>query len=149
MAKLRFTSNSYEETEKIGCKLGKSLKKALVCLYGELGCGKTTLIRGIAKGLGIKSRVQSPTFTYQRIHTGKYPLYHFDFYRTKPNIILLNDLEDAIQKNDGVIAIEWPQHIVSFLPENRINIDLIYIDDNKREILIKNYDRFGSRKSNE
>ena len=142
-------SKSDAETREIGFKMGKKLSKssskkgfsALLCLYGELGTGKTTFIRGLAKGLGIASRITSPTFTYQRVHGGKPKLYHFDCYRLSgPDELLMHDLHEALENKDGVIAIEWSEKIKHHLPEKHIDIYFEYVDENVREIKISNYD---------
>lgn len=133
-------SKSSKETEKAGENLGKKLKErqnngSLLCLYGDLGAGKTTFVRGLAKALGIKSRIQSPTFTISREHRGAKKLYHFDCYRiTKQDPLLASELAETISKNDGVIAIEWAQNIENFLPKSRTNIHFEYIDVNIRKI---------------
>lgn len=139
-------SKSDAETREIGFKLGKKLAKnfsqkgetAILCLFGELGTGKTTFIRGLAKGLGIESRITSPTFTYQRVHFGKPKLYHFDYYRlSKPDELLLHDVHEALENRDGVIAIEWSEKIKRHLPEKHTDIYFEYVDENMRIIKIK------------
>lgn len=136
-------SKSDAETRKIGFKLGEKLAKnffgksetAILCLYGELGTGKTTFVRGLASGLGIASRITSPTFTYQRVHSGKIKLYHFDCYRlSAPDELLMHDLNEAISNKDGVIAIEWSEKIQRHLPEKHTNIYFEYVDENTRKI---------------
>lgn len=140
-------SESDGETRKIGLELGKKLAKnfskkgeiAVLCLYGELGTGKTTFIRGLAKGLGITSRITSPTFTYQRVHGGNPKLYHFDCYRLSgPDELLLHDLREALENKDGVIAIEWSEKIKHHLPEKHTDIYFEYVDENIRKIKIRN-----------
>lgn len=134
-------TRSYKETMEAGKKLGESLKSGLICLFGDLGAGKTTFIRGLSKGLGISSRIQSPTFTYQRVHTGKTKLYHFDFYRLeKPDQMLINEMNDAIGKQDGVIAVEWAEKILDFLPEKRTDVHFKHLGGDCREILIKSHE---------
>ncbi|MBI4994928.1 tRNA (adenosine(37)-N6)-threonylcarbamoyltransferase complex ATPase subunit type 1 TsaE [Candidatus Peregrinibacteria bacterium] len=138
-------SKSDAETQAFGFKLGKKLKKArkkmpfVLCLFGHLGTGKTTFIRGLAKGLGLTSRITSPTFTYQRVHEGKPKLYHFDCYRlSKPDELLMHDLYEALENRDGVIAIEWSDKIKHRLPEKHTDIYFEYVDENTREIKISN-----------
>ena len=138
-------SGSDAETRELGFKMGKKLAKnfskqgeiAIICLYGELGAGKTTFIRGLAGGLGITSRITSPTFTYQRVHGGRPKLYHFDCYRLSgPDELLLHDLHEAISNCDGVIAIEWSEKIKRHLPEKHTDIYFEYVDENVRKIMI-------------
>jgi len=141
-------TQSDKETMEAGKKFGKGLKHELICLLGYLGAGKTTFIRGLANGLGISSKIQSPTFTYQRVHAGKTKLYHFDFYRLdKPDQMLINELFDAIGKQDGVIAVEWAEKIWDFLPQERTDIHFKHLEGDSREILIENHDRKRYRKA--
>ena len=133
---MNHVSKSEKETQKIAESMGKELKHGVICLYGDLGTGKTTFVRGLAKGLGILSKIQSPTFTYLRVHTGKTKLYHFDFYRiTKPDMMLISELNEAAQREDGIIAVEWPEKIADFLPKNHIKIEFEYIDADTRKIV--------------
>lgn len=139
-------TKSTEETLALGEKLGKELKNGLICLFGNLGSGKTTFVRGLAKGLGITNRIQSPTFTYQRVHTGTKKLYHFDCYRiSKPDELLFQDLVEALGRGDGVVVVEWAENISSDFFDAvskgaglkaRKDIYFKYIDENIREIRI-------------
>lgn len=133
---------SQEETIKFAEKVGNSMKRGsgLICLYGDLGAGKTTFVKGLAKGLGVLTRIQSPTFTYQRIHRGKKKLYHFDCYRVeKIDTLLLQELAEALSKNDGVVAIEWADKIADYLPKKRIEVYLDVIEDFGRKIRISEF----------
>lgn len=129
-------TRSDRETQNLGEKLGSKLKSGFLCLYGELGAGKTTFVRGLAKGLGIRGRVQSPTFTYQRIYRrGGQKLYHFDFYRiSKPDPLLIQELHETIERGDGIIAIEWAERITKFLPKERTDIFFTHVDEKTRNI---------------
>lgn len=103
--------NIYKEEEMEG--LGESLARVLesqdlVYLMGELGAGKTTLVRGIARGLGYAGRVTSPTFTLLNIYPGVIPIYHFDFYRLEGQELMDLGLEDYLEQ-EGIALIEWPQ----------------------------------------
>lgn len=126
------------ETILLGERIGKSLKAGdIVALTGELGAGKTTLIQGIAKGLGIRDWVTSPTFTIINEFKGAVNLYHVDLYR-------IDRMEDAIDveieeyfTKGGVTVIEWAEKIKPLLPDNTIEINMEIISDNKREIKIK------------
>lgn len=139
---MRVISSSDKETRDFGAKLGKKLGNGLICLYGDLGAGKTTFVQGLAKGLGIKSKVASPTFTYQRIHKGRVKLYHFDCYRLeKPDTLILEEISEAIKRNDGIVAVEWAEKIADFLPAKRMEISLEYKNEKTRRIITKNYDR--------
>lgn len=139
---MKLESKSPDETLRIGEKYGRKVKKGLICLYGPLGAGKTTFIRGLARGLGVKSKIQSPTFTYERIHSGRLKLYHFDCYRiSKPDILLINDLHEAIERDDGIIVIEWAERIADALPEKRTEIHIEYgKNGTSRKITCNNLD---------
>lgn len=126
-------------TNETGRKLARKLKKgALLCLYGDLGAGKTTFIRGLAAGLGITSKIQSPTFTYQRVHHGKTDLYHFDCYRiADPDTLIANEINEALLQKKCVVAIEWAERIEEILPARRINVRLTHDGELRRIINIQ------------
>lgn len=127
-------SKSYLETIELGEKLGKMLEKdSVIVLNGDLASGKTTLTKGIGKGLGIKDTINSPTFTILKIYNGRLPLYHIDAYRLDNSNYDLgfNELDD------GVIVVEWPEYYKDYLPKEYIEIDFKYIDEDSRDITIK------------
>lgn len=131
-------TNNHKETVLLGEQIGKSLKPDdVIALSGELGAGKTTLIQGMAKGLGIRNWVTSPTFTIINEFHGKYDLFHVDLYR-------LNSVEEAedmaIEEyfvKGGITVIEWAEKIRSILPPGAIKIHMKIISENKRNITIK------------
>jgi tRNA threonylcarbamoyladenosine biosynthesis protein TsaE len=139
-------TKNYKETILLGERIGKTLKPDdIVALSGCLGAGKTTLIQGIAKGLGIKNWVTSPTFTLINEFEGKLNLYHIDLYR----IDNIDDAEDlAIEEyftKGGVTVIEWAEKIRSILPEKTIKIGIKVVSDNERSIDIKGLETRGVR----
>lgn len=124
-------TKSERETQKIGRQLANSLKAGdVVCLYGDLGAGKTVFVKGIAKGLGIKKRILSPTFVLMRAYPG---LYHIDLYR-------IDDFRylglDEIFENEGIKVIEWAEKLGSALPEKRIDVKIKKVDEQTRKITI-------------
>ena len=130
---------SAEETQKIGKKLAHSLKaRDVVCLYGELGSGKTVLARGIAQGLGITKRILSPTFVLLR----RYPitqggkkifLEHLDLYRIEDTSMLgLDEIFDS----PGIVLVEWAEKLKEFLPKKRIDVKIKKLNQNERQIEI-------------
>jgi len=135
-----FKSLSDRQTTEIGRKLGVHLKKnragKVICLYGDLGAGKTTFVRGLATGLGITGRIQSPTFTYQRIYRGaEKTLYHFDYYRSeRPDSLLVSEFIEAGSDPKGIIAIEWANHLGEFLPKQRTDIHFIFLKGDRRRL---------------
>ena len=120
---MEFESNSYEETQKFAEEFSKTLKAGdVLCMYGDLGVGKTAFVQGLAKGLGIDEPITSPTFTIVNEYSGRLPLYHFDVYR-------IGDVEemDEIGYEDcfygeGVCLIEWAELIEELLPLKRTAI---------------------------
>lgn len=126
-----------EQTEKIGERLADSLKpNDVILLDGDLGAGKTTFTKGLAKGLGIKRYVKSPTFTIiHEYREGRMPLFHMDVYRLEDGGG--DDLGwDEYLYGDGVSVIEWSQFIQDYLPEDYLRITLKRNDesDNQRTL---------------
>lgn len=115
-------TNEIEETVELGEKIGSLLfPGAVVTLNGDLGAGKTTLTKGIAKALGVTRVVSSPTFTIMKVYEGKLPLYHMDVYRLE-GIGYDYDLEEYIY-GDGVSVIEWSENIKDSL-DKFLRIDI-------------------------
>lgn len=123
-----------EETLRIGKEFGAQLKPdAIVCLFGELGAGKTTFIRGIAEGIGLDpSQVSSPTFVYLNIYEGKIPLYHFDLYRLNDVDAFLSMGFDEILFSPGIKCIEWSERIASILPKEAIKVTLTHKEEGRQ-----------------
>ncbi len=131
-------TNSEEETGLFAFELGKKSKPGdIFALRGDLGCGKTILAKGIAKGLGIEDNITSPTFTLMEVYSAEVPLYHFDLYRIESEDELDNLFFEEYWEGDGVSVIEWAERAGERLPESRINIDIEYIDDSRRRIRIE------------
>ena len=105
-------------------------------LIGDVGAGKTTFVRGLAQGLGIKEPITSPSFTISKsyaIPSGG-TLTHYDFYRLSDPGLMLEDLQESIN-NDKIVIVEWADSVANILPENRIIIRINYNDDGSREII--------------
>lgn len=141
--KKTFNIKSREETIQLGEKLGRlAFPNMLITMNGDLGAGKTTMTKGIAKGMEIDAIINSPTFTIMKIHEGKYTLYHLDVYRITNSS---DDFElEEYFENDGVCVIEWAEQIMDLIPENRLDIIIKDLGDEERQIEIvsngKSYD---------
>lgn len=132
---LRFKTNNARETEQLGMAIGKALKGGeVIAMTGDLGAGKTTLTKALAKSLGIDEHVTSPTFTIVNEYEGRLKLFHFDVYRIA-DIEEMYDLgfEEYIY-GDGVSIIEWSNLIKEILPEDTINIEILASGDDTRTI---------------
>lgn len=142
---MEIISKSANATKNIGRLIAKNLKTSdIVCLFGELGSGKTVLAKGIAKGLNIdEAKVISPTFVLIREHNkGRLPLYHFDLYRLKnPCEISALGYEEYLY-GDGVSVIEWADRLRSLLPKDFLKIELLFKPHSQRIIKIS---AFGKR----
>lgn len=123
-------------------QLGERLASTLpngttIALTGDLGAGKTTLVRGIAQGLMIEDIVQSPTFNIMKIYfKGKKPLIHIDAYRLE-NISTDIGLEEYIGYETGLTVIEWPQYIKNLIPENALEIEILNQGNDTRSFSFK------------
>ena len=127
--------NNVDEIIALGTKIGKSaFKNMVITMNGDLGAGKTTMTKGIAKGLGIEKIVNSPTFTIMKIYEGRLTLYHLDVYRVN-NVENDFELEEYFEL-DGLCVIEWANQIKEILPSSYMNIDIIDLGDNKRRLEI-------------
>jgi len=136
MKKQKFISKSPEETIGFGEYLAKSFKEGdIICFFGDLGSGKTTLIKGIAKGLKIgHAKVNSPTFVLMNVYHGRLPLFHFDFYRLD-NIEEISSIGyDEFLYADGVSVIEWADRLGTLLPDEYLRIELKHKRDDERVI---------------
>lgn len=136
---MEFVTKSTEESIALGQKIGEVLKPGdVVGFYGELGSGKTTMIKGVAMGLGVKEQdiVKSPSFIMINEYKGRYPIYHIDLYRVR-NIeeILSIGFDDYLYGN-GVCLIEWAEKAEKELPENIIKIEFEAVSLTDRKIRI-------------
>ncbi len=157
-------SSSVKETHSIAKKLLGNLPTNLLCLYGELGAGKTTFVQGLAKALGIKKRVLSPSFVLVREYSaarsqqpatsGQKPaarsqqdwkqatgnwqlLYHIDCYRLSSKDDLKSiDLKEFWSNPKNLVVIEWAERIKNILPKKRVDVRFEYMGGKKRRIMV-------------
>ncbi|RJQ36080.1 tRNA (adenosine(37)-N6)-threonylcarbamoyltransferase complex ATPase subunit type 1 TsaE [Candidatus Microgenomates bacterium] len=152
-----FITKSFDETQKLGESFIKnpikSEKALVICLYGDLGSGKTTFTQGIARGLGISRRIISPTFNIVRLYKidlksqisklktksqNSKIFYHIDLYRMENfHEIDALGIKEIINNPNNIVVIEWAQKLGNLLPKERIDIDFEYLGEEERRITIK------------
>ncbi len=136
-------SKSINETEKFVkdwfYSINKNIEEAtLICLYGNLGSGKTTFTQSLAKELGVKEFVTSPTFVIEKIYETQNKdfkrLIHIDAYRLNGGKELqILGFEELINNTNNLIVIEWPENVIDILPENHIKIHCEFVNENSRK----------------
>lgn len=140
--RLVINSDSSVYTENLGQKIGNNLKGGeVIQLASDLGGGKTTLVRGLARGAKSKDVVASPTFTISKTYKSPhYNIYHFDFYRLNEPGLMKYELEELIQDEKDVVVVEWADNVKDVLPANTLNISIEYsgIDTRIIEIIYNN-----------
>lgn len=131
-----FQTSSVEQTEELAARLGALLAPGTVlALWGGLGAGKTAFVRGLARGMGVRGRVSSPTFTLMRQHEGPVKLVHFDLYRLSPDG--LDELAlDEWFGGPWVCAVEWPQNAGELLPAERLDVTLETLEETARQVTL-------------
>ncbi|HVF69546.1 MAG TPA: tRNA (adenosine(37)-N6)-threonylcarbamoyltransferase complex ATPase subunit type 1 TsaE [Xanthomonadales bacterium] len=141
-----FITKNFSQTQTLGKKFAGNLKSgAILALYGDLGSGKTTFVQGLAKGLGIKHKIISPTFIIVRKYEIPKSLilnlksfYHIDLYRLENETDMKGlGLEEILADKSNIVAIEWPEKIEKFLPKNKIHLNFNYLENNERKIEIE------------
>ncbi len=132
---MRLHSKSDPDTREIGRRLGEKLKPGdVVCLFGDLGAGKTTMVKGIASAQGIEDRdVTSASFTIIAEYKTPVPFYHIDLYRVTADEVADLGLYEYLGA-DGICVIEWAERAESEIPENSIKVRLLYTEDDCRDI---------------
>ena len=126
------------ETEAFGRELAKLISPpAVLCLYGELGAGKTALVRGLAEGMGLNCTVSSPTFTIVNEYLGEKELIHFDMYRLNGADELFDiGWEDYLRRN-AVLAVEWSENVEDAFDGSEIRIHFEKLSDTERRITVE------------
>jgi tRNA threonylcarbamoyladenosine biosynthesis protein TsaE len=128
-----------DETELLGEAIGRALRGGEVIeLRSDLGGGKTTLTKGIARGFGSLDKVASPSFTISREYeAGDKRIVHFDLYRLDDAGIMKDEIAELVNDPAVVVIVEWADVVSDVLPENRISITIEYIDDTSRRITLR------------
>ena len=135
---MEFITNSPQETEALGQKLGQNLPAGTVIAYrGDLGAGKTAFTRGLAQGLGITDPVTSPTYTIVNEHLGgRVPLFHFDMYRLHSADDLFDIGWDDYLERQGICAVEWSENVEEAL-ENPLIVTICKTGEESRKITLE------------
>jgi tRNA threonylcarbamoyladenosine biosynthesis protein TsaE len=139
----RHTLNSPKETAKIAAALAKRMRGGeVVALYGDLGAGKTTFAQAFAKALGVKERVQSPTFILMHEHRLKKkngPAYflHADAYRADAAQFRAVGFEEYLGRPDAVVLVEWAERVEALLPKKRVEVRLKHLGGDRRRLTLK------------
>ena len=135
--KEKIITNSFEDTLKFGSTFSKKLKPGnIVLLYGQLGSGKTSFVKGVAEGFGFKGEATSPTFSLINEYDARTKIIHIDCYREKNisrwiNIGIIDYFE-----SDSIVLIEWPEILEDIIPDDVFKIQFNHINGDKREINI-------------
>jgi tRNA threonylcarbamoyladenosine biosynthesis protein TsaE len=129
-------STSSSVTEQLAEKLGQRLRGGEVIeLTSDLGGGKTTFVRGLARGAGSPDRVASPTFTISKIYqTNKFAIHHFDFYRLADAGLMEHELQDILNDPGIVTLVEWGKVVRHVLPADRLTIKFFRTGDESRQL---------------
>ena len=131
---LKLLSSAAHHTEALGFEIGRRLTAGTtIALYGDLGAGKTVLVKGLARGLGITETITSPTFIIVAPYRGRRELVHADAYRLEganANQLLQVGLLESFG-SDVVCAVEWAEHVERYLPAERLEVRLVYHDEGR------------------
>lgn len=141
-ARLEIETRSPEETRALGERLAAALRPGDVLLLdGPFGAGKTVLVQGLARGLGSRDEVLSPSFVIATRYRGRLPLYHVDLYRVeRPEEALLSEIEELFEAG-GVTVVEWPLHLPAELRAGATLVRLTPTGDQTRRIEIESPER--------
>ncbi len=131
-----FLSRAPEQTRRVGFRLGSMLKPGdVLALHGDLGAGKTTFVQGIAQGWGATDEVSSPTFVLVNVY--RRPdgalLHHMDAYRIQ-SALEAEDLDLDEMMRSGALLVEWAERIQSALPQEHLEVQLAYVNDEQRSL---------------
>lgn len=123
-----------------GAQFGAKLKGGEVIeLIGDVGAGKTTFTKGLAKGLAINEVVQSPSYTISRVYDGRLELVHYDFYRLDNAGVMAIELAENLGDEDKVVVIEWAETVADILPADKIQVRISSPNETERLLEIDNW----------
>lgn len=131
--------NSTDEMIAFGEEIGGQISGGIVLeLIGDVGAGKTTFTKGLAKGLGISETVQSPTFTISRVYEGgKLTLSHYDFYRLNDYGIMEMELAENLSNPKNVTVVEWAGDLAEILPKKHLKLVFESLNENQRKVKVR------------
>ena len=134
-----YITHSATETRTLGARLAAQLCPGdTLLLVGDLGAGKSEFTRGLARGLGIRGVVPSPSFTILQVYTdGRLPLYHFDWYRLQDAEELYELSMDEYLYDRGVAVVEWPDRVPEAIPETHLRITFESLGEQDRRLTLK------------
>jgi tRNA threonylcarbamoyladenosine biosynthesis protein TsaE len=139
-------SKSTDDTDAIAKAIVENLScGVLLCMYGDIGAGKTTLTKSIGKYLGVKEQITSPSFVIlNEYHSGKYSLYHFDLYRLENEGLatILDELQEYSQDEKALTIVEWAEFSKDELLDDRLSLQINYLDETQRCFA---FEAFGSK----
>ncbi len=133
-----FKTTSHQQTEALAAKIGANLKGGeTIELVSDVGGGKTTFVRGLAKGSGSKDHTSSPSFTISNQYkTPNFVIHHFDFYRLHNAGIVEHELKEKVQDTSDVVAVEWSDIVEHVLSAQRLSVRIIATTETERELTI-------------
>ena len=139
-----FTSDGADATEKLAEQIGARLNGGEVIeLKSDLGGGKTTFVRGLARGAGSEDPVASPTFTVSKLYEcPNFQIYHFDFYRLRDAGLMEHEVQDLLFDDSVVLVLEWSGAVENILPVERMVIDIQHQAENQRKIVVNCPEKF-------
>lgn len=133
-----FSSLGALQTEEFACLIGKQLQGGeTIELIGDVGAGKTTFVRGLARGIGSKDIVSSPTFTIKNVYKGRLDLCHYDLYRLHNDELIKREIAEMVDSSErSVTVIEWAQDAQGVLPTEHIRIEIRVSGETERLLVV-------------
>ncbi len=140
-----FQSHSLSDTEAFAESIGRRLRGGeIIELIGDVGAGKTSFVRGLARGADSKDRVSSPTFTVSQIYTSdNVTIHHYDFYRLDDVAIMQSELAEVITQGKTAAVLEWAGSVQNVLPSEHISIRIEVAGEDERRFVCSIPERFN------